>query len=309
MEKFDLQKQIDQTSTAGLHPNMDETALVQAIVAQYLAHEGYVETAEAFAQELHAESNSLKLNRSDDVVGSGSQFQLEPDVHHRQGASTFPCRRATPMSRVMVDVAPEIRKAILDGDIDKAFERLETYFPTVLKENEQIYFRLRCMKFIEMIRQCSELNLIAQGTSGKQAEDATNGHQEGEYDDVFENEMEMDDQMVGGSNWDQMETEETEENEEGAAEDSDASAKHINLLQETIKYGQVLRSEFRDDPRKEVKKALEETFSVWAYEDPKKSVVAHLLEPSGRAPVADELNSAILGKPGNLALFLFFFVE
>lgn len=148
------------------------------------------------------------------------------------------------------------------------------------------------MKFIEMIRQCSELNLIAQGSSTKSTE-STDGHDDGNYDDVFEQEMELDDQIVGGGgHWDQMETEDTEAN---APVDAEAGLKHINLLQETIKYGQVLRSEFRDDGRKEVKKALEETFSVWAYEDPKKSIVAHLLEPSGRAPVAEELNSAILG--------------
>ena len=158
------------------------------------------------------------------------------------------------------------------------------------------------MKFIEMIRQCSEWNLVAQGSSGKQTE-ATNGHRTGGYDDVFEHEMELDDHLLGGAHWeDQMETEETDgESGVDAEADADARAKHNYLLQEAIKYGQVLQSEFRDDSRKEVRKTLEETFSVWAYEDPKKSIVAHLLEPSGRAPVAEELNSAILGEFFELA--------
>lgn len=98
--------------------------------------------------------------------------------------------------------------------------------------------------------------------------------------------MELDDQLNGHDDWDKMETEEAE---------ADNSMKYHTLLQETLEYGQELQLEFREDGRREVKKALEETFSLLAYEDPKTSVVAHLLEPSGRVPVAEELNSAILG--------------
>lgn len=239
--------------------------------------------------------------------------------------------------------------AILEGDIDKAFKYTYAYYPNVLKDNEQIYFRLRCRKFIEMIRRCSELDLIAQGPAAKRS-GTTNGHAHGSYaeddddddddvendqddahddedirdvddedeededdendeddedddedddddddDDVFEHEMELDDQGPDGADWEGMEME-GGDGGRGGEGDGDAAMKHFNLLQETIKYGQVLRSEFRDDHRKEVKRALEETFSLLAYEDPKSSVVAHLLEPSGRAPVAEDLNSAILGE-------------
>lgn len=104
------------------------------------------------------------------------------------------------------------------------------------------------------------------------------------FDDVFEHDMELDDQLNSIDDWDKMDTEEV-----------DNSMRYQNLLQETLEYGQELQLEFREDGRREVKKALEETFSLLAYEDPKTSVVAHLLEPSGRVPVAEELNSAILG--------------
>ena len=172
----------------------------------------------------------------------------------------------------------------MEGDVDKAFKHTYAYYPSVLKDNEQTYFRLRCRKFIEMIRQCAELHLMAQSSSVKHSGHAI-GTSNDAYDDVFEHEMELDDQMHNGGGWEKMEMEE-----------ADAGLKHLTMLQETIKYGQVLQSEFRDDDRKEVKKALEETFSLLAYEDPKSSVVAHLLEPSGRIPVAEELNSAILGE-------------
>jgi hypothetical protein len=158
----------------------------------------------------------------------------------------------------------------------------------VLKNNRQIYFRMRCRKFIEMIRQCADLNQASR--SADNGSKASNGASNEQYEDVFDQEMELDDQIHNGDGWDTMEM-----------EDSDASLKHMNMLQETIKYGQLLQSEFRDDDRKEVKKALAETFSLLAYEDPKSSVMAHLLEPSGRVPVAEELNSAILSESKSTA--------
>jgi hypothetical protein len=179
-----------------------------------------------------------------------------------------------------------IRAAILEGDVDKALKYTTMYYPNVLKDHEQIYFRLRCRKFIEMIKQCSELLTVAQSTKGKRNINM-NGHSNELYDDVFEHEMELDDQVNNDGGWDNMETEETE-----------ADLKHHDLLEQTLQYGRDLQSEFKDDNRREVKKALEDTFSLLAYEDPKRSVVAHLLEPSGRILVAEELNSAILGKFG-----------
>ena len=182
-----------------------------------------------------------------------------------------------------------IRTAILDGDVDKALKHTYAHYPSVLKDHEHIYFRLRCRKFIEMIRQCTDLHLIAQTSSGKShvagRDDGRRSGPDDSFDAVFEHEMELDEQVHNGGGWERMD-----------AEEADAGLKHLTSLQETIKYGQVLQSEFRDDERKEVKKALEETFSLLAYEDPKTSAVAHLLEPSERIPVAEELNSAILGE-------------
>ncbi|RUS16151.1 hypothetical protein BC937DRAFT_91568 [Endogone sp. FLAS-F59071] len=39
---------------------------------------------------------------------------------------------------------------------------------------------------------------------------------------------------------------------------------------------------------------MQDIFSLWAYLDPARSPVAHLLDPAGREPVAEALNSAIL---------------
>lgn len=131
-----------------------------------------------------------------------------------------------------------------------------------------------------MIRRCSELQSTA--ASGKRT-NATNGHSADDYD-VFDHQMELDEQLNGGGEWERMDTEE-----------ADISAKHSALLQETLQYGQELQSEFSGDPRREIKKALEDTFALIAYTNVQDSHLGHLLEPSGRVPVAEELNSAILG--------------
>lgn len=94
--------------------------------------------------------------------------------------------------------------------------------------------------------------------------------------DVFEQDMELDEQSDGPV-WEKMDTD-------------DANT----LLQEAMEYGQILQREYRDE-RREYKKALEDIFSLMAYDDAKSSMYGHLLESSGRVPVAEELNSAILG--------------
>jgi hypothetical protein len=71
--------------------------------------------------------------------------------------------------------------------------------------------------------------------------------------------------------------------------------KALQLTEDTLKYGMELQSEFANDPRREVKQALHDTFALIAYEDVRDSALAPLLDAAGRVPVAEELNSAILG--------------
>ena len=41
---------------------MDEDSLIHALVLQYLSHDGYIETAKAFAAEVHDERQALQLD-------------------------------------------------------------------------------------------------------------------------------------------------------------------------------------------------------------------------------------------------------
>jgi hypothetical protein len=99
--------------------------------------------------------------------------------------------------------------------------------------------------------------------------------------------MDVDDHPNQNNNWDRMDTEEPSGNQ----------MEYQRLLSETLAYGQDLQAEFQNDPRREVSMALKDAFALIAYEDPiNAKEVSHLLDPSGRVAVAEELNSAILCK-------------
>lgn len=172
---------------------------------------------------------------------------------------------------------------MLDGDIESALKNTNEYYPHVLKDNENVYFRLRCRRFIEMIRQGAEMQRAPVETSKK-----SNGHSGDWYDDIINRDMDLDDSPShGNDNWDKMDTEES----------SDNQLDYTQLIQDTILYGQNLQAEFKDDPRREINKALSDAFALLAYQDPlSEKEVSHRLDIGGRISVAEELNSAILCK-------------
>lgn len=169
----------------------------------------------------------------------------------------------------------EIRAAILDGDIDKALKHTNAYYANVLQDNPHILFKLRCRKFIEMMRRCNELSV----SHSKRSRSANGAAEES----VFDQYMDVDDQAVDDT--DGMDTEE-----------SDSTAKFQELLTEAVQYGQQLRMDYPTEERGGDSKLLDDIFSLVAYSDPKSSVHGHYLDPAGRVAVAEELNSAILGK-------------
>lgn len=74
-EKASVQSQINATSTASLQPPLDESALLQELVAQFLAHDGYVETARAFAEEVAVETAALQNGQQDPL----KKYEVEED--------------------------------------------------------------------------------------------------------------------------------------------------------------------------------------------------------------------------------------
>lgn len=107
-----------------------------------------------------------------------------------------------------------------------------------------------------------------------------NGHTE----ELYGQAMDVDEPVSNGDEWDQMETEEVGN-----------SLRYEENLNETLRYSQELKIAYKDDPSKEVKDTLTAIFALFAYEDPRVSPIAAVMDQSGRVPVAEELNAAILG--------------
>ncbi|KAI3325886.1 ran-binding protein [Xylariaceae sp. AK1471] len=244
-----IKQAISKTSIERLvSPPINETELIQQLVLQFLQHDGYVETAREFAKEIYAEQQALKSDPSIPVIGIS--IKDDGDAHQRQ----------------------RIRRAILEGDIDRALKLTEAFYPHVLENNPHVYFKLKCRKFIEMVRKAAEYS----NGNGKKG----NGYS---YDDM-PNEMDVDEHDLS----DTMED-----------DPMDSQADPGTLLKETIRYGQALQAEFKNDPRREVGKALNNIFALLAYPNPLKvKEIAPLLDRKGRVAVAEELNSAILSSLG-----------
>ncbi|KAK6338655.1 hypothetical protein TWF696_009466 [Orbilia brochopaga] len=263
-ERLRAYSEIESMPVDDLCPPLEEAALMQSLVASYLQHDGFVETAKAFAQDLQAEQSALNSGRG----GPTNPVELMED----QDAQ----RRQT------------IRTAILNGDIDNALELTQTHYPQVLLRNEQINFRLRCRKFIEMMRQSAEL----MNGSRKKAPPApgSGSKNKGRTFETYAEDEDVDmDEDDGETRSDcDMENGVDNYNNRTAADPLSQS----DMLAKLLEYGQQMQRDFKDKP--ELQDEMEEVFSLWAYPDPMVSPVAHLLSIDGRAPVAEALNSAIL---------------
>ncbi|RSL66965.1 hypothetical protein CEP54_003523 [Fusarium duplospermum] len=256
-EREKVQKDIQGTDTSSLVQGMSETDVIQALVLQFLQHDGYVETARAFAEDMKVQKEALSLDPGLKV--DGVNIRDDEDANNRQ----------------------RIRRAILEGDIDRALKYTNAYYPHVLQDNEHVYFRLRCRRFIELVRKAAQLNMLNETKN-------SNGH----GSNAPPQSMDID---LNGSDTAAWE-----------ADGGENAAELAELERSMLEYGQKLQEEYANDPRKEVSKALNEIWALVAYQNPlKEPQVSHLLDRRGRVAVAEELNSAILlslGKSSRAAL-------
>jgi hypothetical protein len=306
---------INKTSADTLESARDETMLVQELVAQYLAHDGYVETARAFNREVRDERKPLHMDPNGVELFDPSQ-----DLHAIKRQS-----KSLPFSyylRIFLADHPRgIRSAILDGEIDTALSHLSSSYPHVLErdENRDVYFKLRCRKFIEMICRVNDLSTqdlppIAPKAAGKLPQ-----HLSDSNGGIFDHQMELDDQLHresrapiippmpvpspfnpglrfgDGANGNDEKHDKMDTAPDGIRLVS-SSTDPDQLLVDALEYGQELKAEFSDDPRPAVRKALDDTFALIAYQDARDSIVGGLMEGKGRVEIAEKVNSAILGE-------------
>ncbi|PHH66961.1 hypothetical protein CDD81_5313 [Ophiocordyceps australis] len=247
MEQQKITEEIQAVDTSRLELGMKETDLVQSLVLQFLQHEGYVETARNFADEMRARQEALNMDPEASVTDI--QIRDDQDAVNRQ----------------------RIRQAILEGDIDRALKNTNAYYPQVLQNNEDVSFKLRCRKFIEMVRRAAQLRAAMR---------STNGH-------------------APGPGLQAMDVDARGNEALGSSLQPQVSAELMTLEQNMLDYGQSLQAEYARNPRKEITSALGEIWALVAYTNPlQEPSVSHLLDKQGRATAAEELNSAILSSLG-----------
>ncbi|KAK5096312.1 hypothetical protein LTS08_007568 [Lithohypha guttulata] len=271
-EQDNVARHIARTSTHKLHPRQPtEAAFTQELIAQFLSHSGYIETAQAFSQQVEKEQQALY----------GSEQPSHSDI---RSPDTFDARPRQ-----------QIRQAILGGDIDAALDATEEHFPGVLEAHPQIFFQLKCRKFVELVLKAARIDKSRDTLRRNKHPGNGAASQPSAVDDVFESAMELDEEQ------------QTSLNGHGKApmQTNPESEEYNQLIAQTIEYGQSLKEEYGEKGNPEQDKILHDIFSLMPYYDPSPSQNGHLLDSSGRTKVSEDLNSAILtslGRPSNAAL-------
>lgn len=115
-------------------------------------------------------------------------------------------------------------------------------------------------------------------------------------DDDLEQEMDIDEPQVS-SVWKPVPSGVDEMgNDREATRTDSARRKYTDQLNEAVTYGRELKQQFKEDQSQLVSRTMSEIFGMFIHEDPRNSEHAHLLEASERNPVAEAVNSAVLGK-------------
>ena len=86
-EQMAVENEIMATKPTSLRPPSDEDTLIQELVAHFLAHDGYVETAKAFASERRAAS--VALRGTQDSSPGAIEVEDDLDAVNRQSELPF----------------------------------------------------------------------------------------------------------------------------------------------------------------------------------------------------------------------------
>ena len=152
-----------------------------------------------------------------------------------------------------------------------------------------LFFHLKCRKWVELIASAADLRSAEQATT--KARRVSNGYSKGTGSavvDDFAQDMELDDAPNGTA--------------QAVKSNPAGDMQYHELLAQVMVCGQELQKDYRDENDSEIQTALTRIFSLVAYDNPKESANGELLDKKGRSQVAEELNSAILGKLQSCAL-------
>ncbi|TPX34232.1 hypothetical protein SmJEL517_g03082 [Synchytrium microbalum] len=266
------------------------------LILQYLIHHGFAETAQAFHSSAYAGRQSASI-----PPPSSSLQPTTPLIP--TNITPTPLQDDTHMKD-----RSRIRDAVLSGNLDVASELVTSLFPKAwVVGDRDIGFKVRLRKFMEVVRAAlpppSNTTIAVAATS-----DDTTTHMsvDDDIDDSMDDRMDIDDDNSVGVVQQQQETSNGHMNgnskgKERAADKSPSTTQRGKWRQ-VLRLGQELQAEFGESGGQERIEALQEAYSLVAYPDPYHSPVSHLLDPMGRVPVANALNSAILASLGQPAV-------
>ncbi|OAC99323.1 hypothetical protein MUCCIDRAFT_128160, partial [Mucor lusitanicus CBS 277.49] len=245
--------------------------LADNVVMEYLKHNGYHKAATSLQASIIQKGNSPSVE--------ASNLELDLEATHRQ----------------------EIRKAIFDGDIDHVFKLCDEFYPNVLENNPMILFKLKCRKFIEMIRQAHRQADHADRDKAPHDAmdyDATLSEQEAQSLQVSENPPSIPVKRTTSSS--SLDPQHKKKKQKIARED-------LSTFVDGLAYGIELKNAYKQEAKSNRAMAteLESASSILAYTDLTHPKVAPLFETRRIETVASELNSAILvslGKYPNSSL-------
>ncbi|CAO0797610.1 unnamed protein product [Mucor circinelloides] len=240
--------------------------LADNVVMEYLKHNGYHKAAKSLQESIIQKGNSPSVETSN--------LELDLEATHRQ----------------------EIRKAIFDGDIDHVFKLCDEFYPNVLENNPMILFKLKCRKFIEMIKQAHKQ--VDQVPHDAMNHDATLSEEEAQSLQISESTPSIPIKRTTRSSL--LNSQHKNKKQKIARED-------LSLFVDGLAYGVNLKKAYAAEAKsnKAIAAELESASSILAYTDLTHPKVAPLFETRRIETVASQLNSAILvslGKYPNSSL-------
>jgi len=248
----------------------EEQAVLHNMVATYLVHHGYSQTAESFARS------------------AGQEISEElASMRNRQ----------------------HIQRLVLAGRLGEAIATVDLLYPGLLALNQDLHFKLKVRHFIEMVSGADNLESEREG-GGKSWDGGSPDNMEDETEVLDNSNSLQEHNSSNGTsgNTSNGNLEHGEENDNDNMEvDSGAVGRPTDTsilnnparFECLIKCGQnlhIFATQLEQERgRSETNSSLlKEAFSLLAYPNPWTSPVGGQLDPAGREPVAAMLNSAIL---------------
>jgi len=244
----------------------DAQSVLHNMVATYLVHHGYSQTAESFAksagQEISEELTSMR---------------------NRQ----------------------HIQKLVLAGKLGDAIARVEELYPGLLHLHQDLHFKLKVRQFIEMVSGADSLDTETTMYGGRAADSSSEDMEETLDNEAHCGDHSANGNTSRNGNVEEESTPEAETPSESMEVDPAQRGTGTSILSNPARFEALIRfgrglQQFsvqleQEKGRNEANTTmLQEAFSLLAYADPWSSPVGSQLEPSGREPVCAALNSAIL---------------